>query len=66
MGTNIINYEQKEMIALTDNENKYYDYVCQKEFCYDKNQKMKFKWYEKVRDHCHYTIKCRGAVAFVI
>ena len=36
------------MIPLTDNENKYYEeqkecYICQKEFCYDKNQKMKFK-----------------------
>ena len=49
LGTNIINYEQKEVIALTDNENKYYEeqnecYICQKEFCYDKNQKMKFKF----------------------
>ena len=26
-----------------------------------KIKKMKFKLYEKVRDHCHYTIKCRGA-----
>ena len=32
-----------------------------KEFCYDKNQNMKFKLYKKVRDHCHYTEKCRGA-----
>ena len=44
LGTKIINYEQKEMIALTDNENKYYEkqkewYICQKEFCYDKNKK---------------------------
>ena len=49
LGTKIINYEQKEMIPLTDNQNKYYEkqkerYVCQKEFCYDKNQKMKFKF----------------------
>ena len=54
------------MIPLTDNENKYYEeqkecYICQKEFCCDKNQKMKFKLYKKVRDHCHYTGKFRGA-----
>ena len=66
LGTKIINYEQKEMIPLTDNENKYYEeqkecYICQKEFCYDKNQKMKFKLYRKVRDLCHYTGKFRGA-----
>ena len=32
-----------------------------KELCYDRNQKMKFKLYKKVRDHCHYTGKCSGA-----
>ena len=25
LGTKIVNYEQKEMIPLTDNENKYYE-----------------------------------------
>ena len=54
------------MIPLTDNENKYYQeqkecYICQKEFCCDKNRKVKFKLYRKVRDHCHYTGKFRGA-----
>ena len=54
------------MIPLTDNENKFYEeqtefYICQKEFCYDKNEKKKFKIYQKVRDHCHYTGKFRGA-----
>ena len=54
------------MIPLTDNENKSYEeqekcHICQKEFCYDKNEKMKFKLYKKVRDHCHYTGKFRGA-----
>ena len=53
-------------MPLTDNENKYYEeeekcHICQKEFCYDKNKKMKFKLYKKVRDHCHYTGKFRGA-----
>ena len=60
LGTKIINYEQKETIPLTDNQNKYHEeqkecYMCQKEFCYNKNEKMKFKLYKKVRDHCHYT-----------
>ena len=54
------------MIPLTDNENKYYEeqkeyFICQKEFCYDKNKKMKLKLYKKVRDHCHYRGKFRGA-----
>ena len=54
------------MMPLTDNENKYYEeqkkcQICQKEFFYDKNEKMKFKLYKKVRDHCHYTGKFRGA-----
>ena len=31
------------------------------EFCYDKNEKKKFKLYQKVRDNCHYTGKFRGA-----
>ena len=34
------------MIPLTDNENKFYNeqeecHICQKEFCYDKNEKKK-------------------------
>ena len=66
LGTRIVNYEKKDMIPLTDNENKYYEnqkkcYICNKKFCYDKNQKSKFKLYKKVRDHCHFTGKFRGA-----
>ena len=66
LGTKIVNYQQKEMIPLTDNENKYYEeqkecYICQKEFCYNKKQKKRFKLYKKVRDHCHFTGKFRGA-----
>ena len=37
-------------------------HICQKQFCYDKNEKKKFKIYQNVRDHCHYTGKFRGAV----
>ena len=64
-GTKIINYEQKE-IPLTDNENKYHEeqkecYIFQREFCYNKSEKMKFKLYKKVRDYCHYIGKFRRA-----
>ena len=66
LGTKITNYEEKQMILLTDNENNSAEeqekcHICQKEFCYDKNEKKKFKIYQKVRDHCHYTGKFRGA-----
>ena len=49
----IINYEEKNMIPITDNENKFYEeqkkcHICQKEFCYDKNEKKKFKIYQKL------------------
>ena len=57
----IINYDEKEMIPLTDEKNKSYKkqkvcYIRKKEFNTDKNTK-----YQKVRDHCHYTGKFRGA-----
>ena len=32
-----------------------------KSFCYNKKQKKRFKLYKKVRDHCHFTGKFRGA-----
>ena len=32
-----------------------------KEFSTDKNNNNEFKLYHKVRDHCHYTAKFRGA-----
>ena len=55
----IIYYEKKQMILLTDEETKFYEkqkvcYICKKEFSTDKK-------YHKVRDHCHYTRKFRGA-----
>ena len=67
LGTKITNNKEKDMIPLTDSENKFYKeqekcHICQKEFCYDKKEKNKFKLYQKVRDHCHYTGKFRGAV----
>ena len=62
----IINYKEKEMISLTDKENKSYEkqkfcYIRKKEFSTDENDKNAFKLYNKARDHCHYTRKLRGA-----
>ena len=61
-----INYEEKEMIPLTDKENKSYpmqkvSYICKKEFSTDESDKNAFKLYHKVRDHCHYNGKFREA-----
>ena len=55
--TKIINYEKKQMIPLTTEEKIYHNeqeicYICKKEF-HKKNY--------KVRDHCRYTGKYRGA-----
>ena len=58
--TKIINYEKKKIIALTKEEKINYNdqqicYICKKEFdTIDKKN-------NKVRDHCHYTGKYRGA-----
>ena len=58
--TKIINYEKKKMTPLTTKEKIHYNeqeicYICKKEF-----DKSDIKSY-KVRDHCHYTGKYRGA-----
>ena len=58
--TKMINYEKKKMISLTTEEKLHYNkqkvcYICKKEF--DNNDKKQ----QKVRDHCHYTGKYRGA-----
>ena len=56
----IIDYEKKKMIPLTTEEKLYHNkqkicYICKKEF--NNNEKKNYK----VRDHCHYTGKYRGA-----
>ena len=58
--TKIINYEKKKMIPLTTEEKICYNkqkicYICKKEF--NNNDKKQ----QKVKDHCHYTGKYRGA-----
>ena len=55
------------MIPLTNEENKSYKrqkvcYICKKEFSTDDDNKK----YHKVRDHCHYTGKFRGAAHICI
>ena len=58
--TKIINYEKKKMMPLTTKEEINHNkqiicYICQKEF------DIRHKKHHKVRDHCHYTGKYRGA-----
>ena len=67
--TKIINYEKNEMIPSTYKENKSYKkqnfcYICKKGFSTDDDDDDDDdddKKYHKIRDHCHYTGKCRGA-----
>ena len=59
--TRITNYEMKPMDLLTEEEEESYKnqelyHICEKEFCTNNNKEMR-----KVRDHCHYTGKYRGA-----
>ena len=56
----IIDYEKKKIIPLTTEEKIYHNkqkicYICKKEF--NNNEKKNYK----VRDHCHYMGKYRGA-----
>ena len=58
--TKLINYEKKKMMLLTTEEKIYHNkqkicFICKKEF--NNNDKKNYK----VRDHCHYTGKYRGA-----
>ena len=64
-GIKIINYEKKEMIPLTKEENKSYKeqetfHICEGKFYMDKDDKN-YKNRKKIKDHCHYTGKVRGA-----
>ena len=61
----IINYEKKEMIQLNDEEKETHEnqkicYICEQEFCTNKNNEKEFRKMRNIRDHCHYTGKYRG------
>ena len=66
LATEIINYKEEEMTPLKVKEVTLYEsqkvcHICKEKFCYDKNKKSEYALYHKVRDHCHYTGKFRGA-----
>ena len=53
------------MTPLTHQENNFYNeqeicYKCKEKFCVDKDDKDYINR-KKVKDHCHYTVKFRGA-----
>ena len=53
------------MVPLTHKENNFYNeqemrYICKEKFCVDKDDKDYINR-KKVKDHCHYTGKFRGA-----
>ena len=61
----IIYYEKKDIIPLDDEENMLYNeqeicYICKEKLCTDKDDKDYINR-KKVKDHCHYTGKFRGA-----
>ena len=61
----IINYGEKEMIPLTNEENKSYEkqekcHTCKEKFCMDKDDEN-YTNSKKIKGHCHYTGKFRGA-----
>ena len=65
MAMKIINTPQKPTIPLTDEEKEYHKtqelcHICKKVFYNDENSK-EYKKHCKVRDHCRYTGKYRGA-----
>ena len=59
--------KKKQIIPLTDKENKSYEvqkvwHICKNKFSdNDDDDDDDNKKHQKVRDHCHYTRKCRGA-----
>ena len=55
----IINYDEKEMIPLTKEENNFYNeqeicYISKEKFCIDKDDKNYINKI-KIKDHSHYT-----------
>ena len=71
--TEIINFEEKEMVPLTDEEIKSYEkqkecYIIKKEFCFNKNEENEFKLYEKSSKSLslHWKIYITLLIIFVI
>ena len=65
IGKEIFNEEEKDMTLLIDDEKIKYGeskqcYLCEQSFNTNKQSKY-YMNYKKVRDHCHYTSKYRGA-----
>ena len=65
IGKEILNEEKKDMIPLTDDEKIKYEeskqcYLCEQPFNTNKQSKY-YMNYKRVRDHCHYAGKYRGA-----
>ena len=61
----IIDYKEKETIPSTHEENKFCKeqeacHICKEKFCVDKDDEN-YKNKRKVKDHCYYTGKFRGA-----
>ena len=57
---------EQEMILLTDKEINFCErqkvcHICKNKFCTNENNKNEFKLNKKVRDHCQYAGKFRGA-----
>ena len=57
--------KKKKMVPLTHEENNFYNkqqicYICKEKFCMDKDDKNYINK-RKVKDHCHYIGKFRGA-----
>ena len=60
----IINYEEKEMIPLTHEENKSHEeqgacHICEGNFCMDEDDEN-YKNRKRFKDNCHYSGKFRG------
>ena len=65
----VINTEKKEMIPLTNGQEKYYEscehcHICEKKLCNNENDK-KYRKYGKLRDHNHYIGEFRGAAHII-
>ena len=67
LATKINNYKEEEMTSLKDKEITLYEsqkvcHIWKEKFYYEKNdKKSEYALYHKVRHHCQYTAKFRGA-----